>query len=218
MSPRRVTLTRDRVLEAACSLVGERGLSALSARAVAETLGASVAPIYSAYGSMEELQAAVLEAAYARLREYTGREYTNMPFRSAGVGLVMFARDEPQLYHALFLERHARGQLVTRMLEHLRETLRESPGFEQLAPAMRDELLMDMWIYTHGLASMVVAGLMPRPEAEAVDRKLNRVGAIVIGAAITTTLGPVDLFHAGRSADTERPGHTEKKANKKGRQ
>jgi len=38
---------------------------------------------------------------------------------------------------------------------------------------VRDELIMDLWIYTHGLASMVIANLLPRPEPDVVDRNWN---------------------------------------------
>ena len=55
---------------------------------------------------------------------------------------------------------------------------------------------MDLWIYTHGLASMVVVNLLPRPEPDLLDRKLKRVGAIVIGAAMASTLDLVSMLSA----------------------
>jgi AcrR family transcriptional regulator len=196
MSPRKLTLDKDRVLAASLQLVRREGLPALSARAVADQLGASVAPIYRAYASMDQLTKAVLDAALQQLDEYVARPYTDFPFRSAGVGLVMFARDEPRLFRALFIDQQNAGELVTRMRACLRKIVDEEPAFRRLSPAMRDELIMDLWIYTHGLASMVIANLLPRPEPDLVDRKLKRVGAIVIGAAMTSALDPVPMLSA----------------------
>jgi AcrR family transcriptional regulator len=196
MSPRKLTLDKDRVLAASLQLVRRDGLAALSARAVADQLGASVAPIYRAYASMDELSKAVLDAALQQLDEYVARPYTDFPFRSAGVGLVMFARDEPRLFRALFIDQPNAGETVTRMRSCLRKIGDEEPAFHRLRPALRDELIMDLWIYTHGLASMVIANLLPRPEPDLVDRKLKRVGAIVIGAAMTSALEPGPMLSA----------------------
>jgi AcrR family transcriptional regulator len=196
MSPRKLTLDKDRVLAASLQLVRREGLPALSARAVADQLGASVAPIYRAYASMDELSKAVLDAALQQLDEYVARPYTDFPFRSAGVGLVMFARDEPRLFRALFIDQPNAGETVTRMRACLRRIVDQSPKLRRLSPAVRDELIMDLWIYTHGLASMVIANLLPRPEPDVVDRKLERVGAIVIGAAMASGLEPGPMLSA----------------------
>ena len=196
MSPRKLTLDKDRVLAASLQLVRREGLPALSARAVADELCASVAPIYRAYASMDELGKAVLDAAMGQLDEYIARPYTDFAFRSAGVGLVMFARDEPRLFRALFVDQKHAGELVVRMRACLRQIVDQSPKLRRLSPVVRDELIMDLWIYAHGLASMVIANLLPRPEPELVDRKLERVGAIVIGAAMASALEPVPLLSA----------------------
>jgi AcrR family transcriptional regulator len=194
MSPRKLTITPDRVLEAALGVVRRAGLQALTARSVAQELGVSVVPIYRVYASMEELTQAVIDAALAEFAEHKSRQYTDMPFRNAGVALVMFACEEPQLYRALFLEPHPTMDVFGPLLRQLHETLAHTPELGRLPRAMRDELVMDLWVYTHGLASMIVAGILPSPKPAVVDRKLTRVGAIVIGAAMTATLEPVDMF------------------------
>jgi AcrR family transcriptional regulator len=196
VSPRKLTLDKDRVLAASVQLVQREGLAALSARAVADQLGASVAPIYRAYASMDQLTQAVLDTAMEQLDEYVARPYTDFPFRSAGVGLVMFARDEPRLFRALFVDQQNAAELVARMRAKLRKIVDQSPELRRLSPGVRDELIMDLWIYTHGLASMVVVNLLPRPEPDLLDRKLKRVGAIVIGAAMASTLDLVSMLSA----------------------
>jgi hypothetical protein len=145
---------------------------------------------------MDQLTKAALDAAMEQLDEYIARPYTDFSFRSAGVGLVMFARDEPRLFRALFVDQKHAGELVARMRTRLRQIVGQSPKLRQLSPAVLDELIMDLWICTHGLASMVIANLLPRPEPELVDRKVERVGAIVIGAAIASALEPVPMLSA----------------------
>jgi AcrR family transcriptional regulator len=194
MSPRRSTITRERVLDAAVALVRRKGFRALTARAVAQGLGSSVIPIFRAFGSMDGLNQAVIRAAVERLHEYLARRHTEVPFRNAGVGLVMFARDEPELYKTLFIERSADPGIFRHMMEYLRTAVEQTPVVSGLDERVRDELIVDMWVYTHGLASMIVAGLLPAPSAEAIDKKLTRIGTIVIGA----TLRPLSKKRGGR--------------------
>src|SRR5262245_56165435 len=101
--PPKTTFTKQRVVDAACEVIASQGLESLSARTVAKELGASTAPIYSSFASIEELREAVIERARAHLRHYTRQRYTDKPFLNQGTGLVLFAREQPQLYRLLFL-------------------------------------------------------------------------------------------------------------------
>lgn len=196
MSPRKSTITRQLVLDAAVSLVQREGFRALTARAVAERLGSSVIPIFRAFGSMKRLNQAVIKAALERLDECLARPYTAQPFRNAGVGLVVFARDEPELYKTLFIERSGDPEIVRHMMDHLRTVVELRPVVRGLDASVRDEMIVDMWVYTHGMASMIVAGLLPKPTVETIERKLYRVGAIVIGATMNASLAPVNVLAA----------------------
>jgi len=53
--PRKTVYTKDDVIRAACDLVEECGLSCLTARAVANKLHSSTAPVYSNFNTMDEL-------------------------------------------------------------------------------------------------------------------------------------------------------------------
>jgi hypothetical protein len=136
---------------------------------------------------MNGLNQAVIEAALERLHDSLARRYTDQPFRNAGVGLVRFACDEPELYKTLFIERSADPDIARHMMEYLRTVVERGPVFRGLDEGVRDELIVDMWVYTHGMASMIVAGLLPTPTVETIDKKLNRIGTIVIGATMATS-------------------------------
>ncbi len=191
MSPPKITVSREQVNRAALKVLRKAGLAGLSARAVADVLGTSVGPIYRAYRNMNALTAAALDGAMAVCRDYTSRPYTDMPFRSVGVGLVLFARDEPRLYQALFVERHRFGEVLAAFQKEVLMAVDQDEHLGMLPDDLRTELMVDMWVYTHGLATLVISGTFPKPTVEAVDQKLSRVGGIVITAAMAAALPPV---------------------------
>jgi len=184
MSPPPISITPERVLAAAIELVRKQGLPALTGRAVAEEIGCSVAPIYRIHASMEALTAAALAAAFAHLCGYMERPHVPSPLRSAGIGIVLFARDEPNLYRALFLERHGVADIVRDLLARLGAASVRTPGLSDVTQDRRDGLVLDLWLYTHGLASMASAGLVTGLDEAWVAEKLQRVGAVLIGAAL----------------------------------
>jgi AcrR family transcriptional regulator len=112
MAPKAITFNSGAVLAAALEVVRKDGWDALTARSVAGCLGASVAPVYSAFGSMESLLRETLVRIRALLQDYTSRSYTELPFLNIGAGIVSFARDEPYFFQALFQKRHGSQDIV----------------------------------------------------------------------------------------------------------
>jgi AcrR family transcriptional regulator len=182
MSPPSVTIPATAIVSAALELVRASGLAGLSARAVASRLGTSVGPVYRAFESMEQLTAQVLDQARLLLDDYTGRPDTGMPFRNAGVGLVLFARDEPNLYRALFVEQHHFKGVFHAFNRAMEDTILSDNALQGLDSAARQELLQEMWTYSHGLAMLVITGLVPDASEEGINRRMGRIGFAVITA------------------------------------
>lgn len=180
MSPRQVRFPRERVLERAMELVRLQGLENLSARGVADFLGASVAPVYNTFHSMESLTRAVLEAIAGLLHEYTRREFTNMPFLNIGVGMVVFARDEPALYRAFFHVRHEHADLIDDFLEGILTEMQRDPWLNRLGEDSLRRLLRNIRYYTQGLATAMIAGWIDDTATESVIRELRNMGHMLI--------------------------------------
>lgn len=183
MSPRKVAFDHERVVEAGLRCLRAAGLDGLTARAVAAELGTSVGPIYRACGSMEALEQAVLERAVNILEAYTRRPYTPMPFRNVGVGVVVFAREEPRLYRTLFVERHHCPVVIGAFCREIAGVLAADPALGTLPETRREALLQDLWVYSHGLAMSILAGLTDDSSDEAINRRIGRVGFVLITAA-----------------------------------
>ncbi len=185
MPPRVTTFTCDTVLKAALDIVRRQGWEALTARNVAVRLGASVAPVYSAFSSMEGLMRAALEEIRRRLNDYMAKAYTEIPFLNIGVGIVSFARDEPMLYQAFFQTRHGFKDILDGFNDSLLAWMKADSQLGFLSEASRQRLYDNIGYFTVGLASVMAAGRVPEVAGGDIVRLLKNMGNIVMFAEVS---------------------------------
>jgi len=180
MSPRETSFTRDAVLQAAIGLVREEGWQTLTARAVAKRLGASVAPVYSTFGSMEALEREILLEARRRLEKAMATSYTPQAFLNIGVGMVVFAREEAQLFGALFNTPHSHSDIVDAIFASILESMKDDAMLRLLPDASLERLLHNLGMYTLGLAASIVYGRREDPSTANIVRQLRNAGNMMI--------------------------------------
>ena len=180
MSPRETTFDQATVLDAAVELVREKGWERLTARAVADRLEASVAPVYSTFGSMEALERAILEEARRRLHASTMVPYTPGAFLNIGVGMVVFAREEGHLFTALFHTRHHHADIVDGVFASILERMKADPVLRQLPGPSLDRLLHYLGMYTLGLAASIVYGRKIDAATENIIALMSNAGNMMI--------------------------------------
>jgi len=185
MTPKETIFTRGAVLRAALDVVRRNGWDALSARSVAERLGASVAPVYSAFGSMDNLLRETLKEIRRLLQEYTARDYSGIPFLNIGAGVVSFARNEPMLYQALFQIRHGFQDVVEGVNAFILSWMKTDAQLGLLTDASRERLYDNIGLYTMGLAAAVSAGRIKDVSTENIVRLLKNLGNIVMFAEVS---------------------------------
>jgi AcrR family transcriptional regulator len=185
MSPKETIFTRDAVLGAALEVVRRRGWNGLTARSVAARLSASVAPVYSAFGSMKSLQRETLREIRRLLQECTSQTYTDIPFLNIGVGIVSFARDEPALFQTLFHTRHGFQDIVEDVNASILTWMKTDAQLSLLADASRERLYDNIGFYTMGLASAIAAGRVSDVSKDNIVRLLMNMGNIVTFAEVS---------------------------------
>jgi AcrR family transcriptional regulator len=185
MAPKETTFTRDTVIRAALDVVRRHGWDALTARSVAKQLGASVAPVYSAFGSMESLLQETLKRIRRLLQEYTSRVYSESAFLNIGAGIISFARDEPLLYQALFQSRHGFQDVVEGVNASILSWMKADAQLGLLTDASRERLYDNIGYYTMGLAAAVAAGRLADASKNNIVRLLKNMGNIVMFAEVS---------------------------------
>lgn len=184
MTPKAIEFNRDVVLGAAVGVVRRQGLDGLSARSVAARLKASVAPVYSAFRSMAELERGVLVEARRLMDERTQRNFSEMPFLNIGVGIVTFARDEPRLFSALFLAKHPFRDILAAFHDSVLARMKTDDMLRLLPDAALKRLLAALWFYTLGLSTALVYGQLVEADDEHLIAFLRNMGNILILAEV----------------------------------
>lgn len=153
-------ITREEVLKAAAEVVQKRGESALNARSVAAHLGCSTQPVYSLFGGMKELRAALQEEAKRAYRRFID-EYLaacgRSRYESFGMGFVKFAQQERGLFRFFFLHDSTKDG-VSAEEPYLDDILAEMTGLYHMTAAEARAFHADMTVYSYGLATLVNTG------------------------------------------------------------
>ncbi|MBD3222358.1 TetR family transcriptional regulator [bacterium] len=180
---RKTTFTREDVLTAAMTVLETEGVAAVTARRVADTMGASTAPVYSNFANMEDVLREVLARVAEQVLEYCRRPWTDDPFLNMGVGFVRFAVDRPELFRAMYLDSTLGHAAEYGAYQHLLDDLARHERFGALPDDHRQELLFQASVYTLGIATTVVTGMWPEPDLELVESWLRSVGSLLVAAA-----------------------------------
>lgn len=102
--PPRVKFTKDEIVEAALRVVRGGGIGSLTARSLANELGASTSAMLTYFETMEDLRCEVHDAAKGVYKDYIEAGLANrIPFLGVGQNTIRFAREEPELFKLLFL-------------------------------------------------------------------------------------------------------------------
>ncbi len=185
MSPKAVTFNTEAVLMASLEVVRKQGWDALTARSVAGRLGASVAPVYSAFGSMEKLFREILIRIRGLLQDYTSRSYSELPFLNIGAGIVLFARDEPHFFQALFQKRHEFQDVIEDVNTTILSWMKSNAQFGHLDDTGRERLYDSIGYFTMGLAAAVAAGRVDDVSNHNIVRLLKNMGNSLMFAEIS---------------------------------
>ena len=170
--------TKEEMTAAALRIVQTRGPGGLTAKAVAEELGTSTQPIFTAFGSMDGIRSAVYAAAADVYDRYTDAGLKeDIPFLGVGKQYVRFAREEPELYRLLFLTRTKEYSAVKSM-RHLQELVRPTlMSTYRITAGEADVYFRDLWFVVHSLSTLIVTGDCPYSDAE--------IGGILTGCSVS---------------------------------
>lgn len=170
--------TREEMTAAALRVVRAKGIDSLTAKTIAEELGTSTRPIFTGFGSMDEVRQAVCAAA---LRVYDG--YTaaglkeKIPFLGVGRSYIRFAQEEPELYRLLFLTRSPEHGAIESM-RHLQALVRPAlTDIYHITAGEADLYFRNLWLVAHSLATLIVTGGCPYSDRE--------IGQILTGFSLS---------------------------------
>ncbi|SIP93833.1 TetR/AcrR family transcriptional regulator [Aquipseudomonas alcaligenes] len=163
------------LLSAAREMLEEVGPAKLSLRAVSERVGVSSTAAYHHYANRAELVGQVAAKGFRELakvlRIESVHEDGRQKLRDASLAYFSFARANPALYQLMFGPELADSDVPIEYREardealgELKRIMAEILGSEIESADVRRAALAG-WSYTHGLASLVIHGVLQFPSA-----------------------------------------------------
>ena len=157
--PPNVKFTKEEIVGAALRVTRTGGIGSLTARSLAAELGASTRPMFTYFDSMDDLKHEVHNAAQDLYRSYVERGLAEpIPFLGVGQCYIRFAREEPELYKLLFLERldDTDGGAME-ALAFSQDLVRESlMRIYRMDAEQADCYFRDLWLVAFSFATLIV--------------------------------------------------------------
>ena len=162
--PPKAKFTRETIIDTAFIITQEQGIDAVTARELGKRLGSSARPIFTVFASMEEVKELVILRAKELYQQYVEEGLKNeLPFKGIGLAYIRFASEQPKLFQLLFMgtfhDKPDLSSILPVLDDHYDRTVWsvQEPFHLEKEPAQR--LYQHLWIYTHGIATMIVTGL-----------------------------------------------------------
>lgn len=167
--PPRNKFTREEVVQAAVRVVHKKGLDGLTAKTLAAELGTSTQPIFTYFDTMDAVKKEVYAAAEQLYDKYSTQGLQEkIPFLGFGTQYIRFAKEEPELYRMLFLNKATDGNYgAIAAMKHSQKIVRPSlMRIYHIAAEDADRYFRDLWLVVHSLATLIVTGDCPYTDRE----------------------------------------------------
>lgn len=177
--PRQVQISKERILEAALGILIRDGFCAVNIKSIANELNCSTQPIAWQFKKMENMREALAQEAVA----YANRKLDPLSanaieaFWQIGKSYIDLAFDTPNLFRFLYMgesQQYLRGGLGSILTDKGNAALIERLA-KQLGVSEKQagELFQRMVLYTHGIVSLVVAGVLDCTREQAYESVLD---------------------------------------------
>ena len=155
--PPKVKFERENIINAAFNIVRKSGWQGLSARAIAEELKSSTRPIYTHLKSMRNLEENVVKKAMALLEEYSSVKRTDDKWADHGLGFIIFAKNEKQLFKAIVDEKHNHlyRKFSLEIFNKMGKELKDYPLFKDFPEERWNNLRIIRATVDHGIAFLL---------------------------------------------------------------
>ena len=155
--PRKISVTKDSITEAALEIVRTQGPDSLNARALAKALGCSTQPIFSNFSGMEDVTTAVLGKSLDIYNDYVRKEFGRNegfpPYKTNGMAYIRFAIEEKNLFKLLFMRDRSNDadHVEDKTFVEVLPLIMKATGFSEEQAAL---FHLEMWTCVHGIASL----------------------------------------------------------------
>jgi len=167
---RKVTISKDIILDAALKMLIRDGYSSVNIKTLAEEIGCSTQPIVWHFENMDGLRKAlaVYASEYASSKSSSKKQNPAEVFEDMGGAYVRMAMKEPNLFRFLYLGESPLGKPYDlKDISKNKETEKMAAGIASITGISVEaaaRCIRNTVIYSHGIATMIATGVYKAPE------------------------------------------------------
>lgn len=181
--PKNIQITKEMILDAAFNIVKERGLLAISNRTLAKELKCSIRPIYYQFKNTEELNKELKLKIEKYFYNYIMSDMVEgvAKYKQTGLNYIKFAKEEKELFKVLFMSKY--GEFMADFLSKDIEEFKELCEYIKISSKLDDSKIIEfhkkMWIFTHGIATLIASENIKISDNEIADLLTYEFTALV---------------------------------------
>lgn len=170
--PRSVQISKEKILTAALDILIREGYSAVNIKSVAKELKCSTQPIAWQFGNMDNMREVLTQEAVAYTNQKMIPTSTNCieAFWQIGYAYINLAFDTPNLFRFVYMgesKNYCRGGFNSILTDKGNAVLIDKLyQYLNISKEQADMLVQRMIVYTHGIVSLVVAGVLNCTKAQ----------------------------------------------------
>ena len=186
---RKVTISKEVILEAALKMLIRDGYSSVNVKTLANEIGCSTQPVVWHFENMEGLRIALAEYAmgYAAMKSASSFDSEVESFEFLGRAYVKMALKEPNLFRFLYLGESPLSKpynlkdIGKNKNKEMISKISAQTGLneEQVVHFVRNTV-----IYSHGIATMVATGMLKGTEKELMKMINDAADAFILNEGI----------------------------------
>lgn len=169
--------TKEIILSTAIQIATSEGIDGITIRKIADMIGSSVAPIYTTYKKRDELMKDVYEYVSQKILSFTDERYTDNEFLNIGIGILQFAKSNPDLFKNYFLSSESNNIYILIEKRYLNQ-LKRNKALKSFTDEQIKNLLYKNWIVGLGLALTLINS--DQKELETYKSYMYEIGGDII--------------------------------------
>ena len=182
--PTTIKISKDMILDAAFKIAREEGIEKISNREIAKKLDCSIRPIYYQFENVQEMQ----KELYLKIEKYfyqflMDNMVDDIPkYKQIGIHYIKFAQKEKKLFQILFM-----GDMGLTPNAFISKSGKDYEDIEKLikiSTNLDEEEIKDfhtkMWIFTHGIATLVANNTVHLEEEQIKELLSNEFQSLML--------------------------------------
>lgn len=175
--------SKDDIIDVAYEIVKKEGIKSLNARKIASELNSSVQPLFHNFTNMEELKNSVIAKIYNTYQEYMRNgALEEKAYKGMGIAYIKFAKEYPNFFKVLFMsESKLSPTSFIQNDDTGNNVIKNGQIFSGLSIEQQKIFHLKVWIFTHGIATMVVSKTVEFSDEEIENLLASTTREMLIG-------------------------------------